>query len=99
MLKLEDIGTEISKVVENILDSGEPGCTAGCIEGFENLVGRRLIKDSQDGITNSPIIKEIIGTTLGILKILAKFIDLIKDLALTIVMLEAWVIHNILNLF
>ena len=30
-------------VVENILDSGEPGCTTGCIEGFENLLGRRLI--------------------------------------------------------
>ena len=77
------------KVVENILDSGEPGCTAGCIEGFENEVGRRFITELKDEITKSPRVKEIIGTTLGIIKILVKFLDLIKDLALTIVMLEA----------
>ena len=66
-----------------------PGCTAGCIKGFENEVGRRFITELKDEITKSPRVKEIIGTTLGILKILAKFIDLIKDLALSIVMLEA----------
>ena len=36
------------KVVENILDSGEPGCTAGCIKGFENFVHRRLITEVQN---------------------------------------------------
>ena len=77
------------KVVENILDSGEPGCTAGCIEGFEKCIGRRLIMKLQNKITKSPILKEIIGTTLGIFKILAKFVDLTKDLALSLVMLQA----------
>ena len=77
------------KVVENILDSGEPGCTAGCIEGFENCVRRRLITELQNKITKSPRVKEIIGTTTGIIKIVAKFIDLIKDIALSTVMLQA----------
>ena len=77
------------KVVENILDSGEPGCTAGCIEGFENCVRKRLITELQNMITMSPIMKEFIGTTIGIVKVMAKFIDLVKDLALSIVMLQA----------
>ena len=77
------------KVVENILDSGEPGCTAGCIEGFENCVRRRLITELQNKITKSQLMKEIIGTTTGIIKIGAKFIDLIKDVALSILMLQA----------
>ena len=77
------------KVVENILDSGEPGCTAGCIAGFENCVQRRLITELQNKITKSKLMKEIIGTTTGIIKIGAKFIDLIKDIALSIVMLQA----------
>ena len=35
------------KVVENILNSGEPGCTAGCIEKFENCVGNdRKLRES-----------------------------------------------------
>ena len=34
------------KIVENILDSGEPGCTAGCIAGFEKCIGRRLIMNT-----------------------------------------------------
>ena len=77
------------QVVKNILDSGEPGCTAGFIKKFENLVGRKLITELQNIIIKSPIIKEIIGTTIGIIKIVAKFIDLIKDVALSIVMLQA----------
>ena len=77
------------KVVENILDSGEPGCTAGCIKGFENLVRRRLITRLQNKIAKSSLIKELIGTTIGIVKVVAKFIDLIKDLALSIIMLQA----------
>ena len=77
------------KVVENILDSGEPGCTTKCIEGLENCVGRRLIKDLQDGITKSPIIKEIIGTTRGAVKIGSKYIDLFKDIFLSIEILNA----------
>ena len=77
------------KVVENIIDSGEPGCTAGCIEGFENCVGRRLIMELQDKITKSPIIKEILGTTIGIIKVVGKFFDLTKDTALSIVTLQA----------
>ena len=77
------------KVVENIIDSGEPGCTAGFIEGFENCVGRRLIMELQDKITNSPIIKEILGTSFGVIKVLTKYVDLFKDTFLTIVMLQA----------
>ena len=77
------------KVVENILDSGEPGCTAGFIEGFENCVGRRLIMELQDKITSSLIIKEIIGTTFGVIKLMAKYVDLFKDTALSIIMLHA----------
>ena len=77
------------KVIENILESGEPGCTTGCIKGFENFVHRRFITEIQNKITNSQIIKEIIGTTEGIIKIGAKFGDLIKDSALSIFMLQA----------
>ena len=77
------------KVVENILDSGEPGCTAGCIEGIENILHRRFITELENTIKKSPIMKEFIGTTTGILKLVAKFIDLVKDLALSIVMLQA----------
>ena len=77
------------QVVENILDSGEPGCTTGCIERFENCVHRRLITELINKITKSPFIKEIIGTTIGIVKILVKFIDLIKDLVLSFLMLQA----------
>jgi len=77
------------KVVENILDSGEPGCTAGCIEKFENCVGRRLITELQDKITESPILKEILGTTFGVTKLIAKYVDLFKDIALSILMLNA----------
>ena len=77
------------KAVENILDSGEPGFTAGCIKGFENRVGKRLITELKNKIQKSPLIKEIISTTTGIIKIILKFIDLIKDLALSIVTLQA----------
>ena len=77
------------KVVENILDSGEPGCTAGCIEGFEKCIGRRLIMKLQNKITSSRIAKEVIASTMGIIKIVAKFVDLTKDLALSVLMLQA----------
>ena len=77
------------KVVENILDSGEPGCTAGCIERFESCVGRRLIMELQDKITSSPIMKEILGTTVGVAKLIAKYVDLFKDTALSIILLNA----------
>ena len=49
-----------TKIVENILDSGEPGFTAGCIKGFENRVGKRLITELKNKIQKSPLIKEII---------------------------------------
>ena len=74
-----------TKVVENILDSGEPGC----IKKFENCVGRKLITKLQDEITKSPIIKEILGTTFGVTKLIAKYVDLFKDIALSILMLNA----------
>ena len=77
------------KVVENILDSKFPGCTAGCIKCLEDLADRRFIMDLQDKITKSEISKEIIGTTFGIIKVEAKYIDLFKDTALSIVMLQA----------
>ena len=84
-------------VVENILDSGEPGCTTGCIQGFENLLGRRIITRLRNKITRSPKTKEVIGTIIGIIKIESKYVDLFKDTALTIVMLEA--IGNIDSIF
>ena len=76
------------KVVENILDSGEPGCTAGCIEGFENCIRRRLITEIQDKITKSPITKEILGTTFGVIKTVTKYVDLYKDTALSLIMFQ-----------
>ena len=76
------------KVVENILDAGEPGCTASCVKGFENCLGRRLITGTQNKITTTPIIKEFIATIIGINKIVAKFTDLIKDIALSLVILQ-----------
>ena len=48
-----------------------------------------MITELRNKITNSSLVKEILGSTIGIIKILAKFIDLIKDLALSIVMLQA----------
>ena len=78
-----------SKIVENILDSGEPGCTARYTKKLEKLLGRRWITEYQNKITKSSIIKEILGTTIGTVKILTKFVDFLKDTALSIVMLEA----------
>ena len=77
------------KVVDNILDSGEPGCTAGCIRKFEKIVGKRLIIELQNKITTSLIIKEITGTAIGIIKVIAKYVDLFKDTYLSIVLLQA----------
>ena len=78
-----------SKIVENILDSGEPGCTARYTKKLENLLGRRWITEYQNKITKSSMIKEFLGTTIGMIKILAKFVDFLKDTALSILMLEA----------
>ena len=78
-----------AKVVENILDSGEPGFISACIEGFENVVGRRLIMELRDKISKSPVIKEILGTTFGLIKVVAKYVDLFKDTALSIIVLRA----------
>ena len=77
------------KVVENILDSKYPGCTAGCIKSLENLAGKRFIMKLQDRITKSKTMKEIIGLTIGILKVEGKYVDMFKDIALSILMLEA----------
>ena len=78
------------KVVENILKPGLPGYTITCIERFENLlVNRRFIMLLHNKITRSLIIKEIIGTTKGLIKIIAKSVDLFKDTALSIIMLQA----------
>ena len=43
----------------------------------------------QNKITSSRIAKEVIASTMGIIKIVAKFVDLTKDLALSILMLQA----------
>ena len=43
----------------------------------------------QDKITKSEITKKIIGITIGIIKVEAKYIDLFKDTALSFVMLKA----------
>ena len=77
------------KVVENILDAREPGCTAGCIERFETRVGRRLVMELQDKITKSQRFKEIIGALWRAIKIGTKYIDLFKDIFLSIEILNA----------
>ena len=70
------------KVVKNILDSGEPGCT-------ENCVRRRWIMELQNKITKTPILKEIINTAIGIIKLELKYSDLFKDIAMSIILLQA----------
>ena len=40
-------------------------------------------------LSTNILIKEIIGTTKGLIKIIAKFVDLLKDTALSIIMLQA----------
>ena len=77
------------KVVENILDAKFPGVIAACIKSLEDLAGKRFIMKLQDKFTKSEKIKEIIGTTIGIIKVEAKYIDLFKDTALSIIMLNA----------
>ncbi len=79
------------KVVENILDSCEP----------VNIVKRILIMELKDKITKSPIIKEVLGTTFGVIKVVSIYIDLFKDTALSIVILQAvgslgsvWELHT-----
>ena len=76
-------------VVQNILDSKFPGCTDGIIKFLEDLAGKRFIRWIQNKITKSEKIKETIGLAFGIIKIECKYIDLFKDTALTIIMLEA----------
>ena len=43
----------------------------------------------QNKITKSLIIKEVIGTTRGLIKTITKSVDLFKDTALSIIMLQA----------
>ena len=76
------------KVVKNILDSKFPGYSAGCIEYLENLAGKRFITKIQNQ-KKSEKVKEILGTTVGIIKVEAKYVDMFKDIALSILMLEA----------
>ena len=78
------------KVVENILKPGMPGYTITCIERLENfLLNRRFFVELKNKITKSVIFKEIIGTTRGLIKLIAKSMDLFKDTALSIIMLQA----------
>ena len=76
------------KVVKNILDSKFPGYVACCIEYLENLAGKKFITKIQDK-KKSEKVKEIIGTIVGIIKVEAKYVDMFKDIALSILMLEA----------
>ena len=78
------------KIVENILKPTMPGYTVTFIERFENfIVNRRFFVELKNIIVKSLIMKEIVGTTKGLIKIIAKSVDLFKDTALSIVMLQA----------
>ena len=77
------------KVAQNILDSKFPGLTHRCIKFLEDLVRRKFIQSIQNKIIKSERIKEIIGIVIGIVKIESKYIDLFKDTALSLIMLEA----------
>ena len=77
------------KVTQSIMDAKFPGLTARCIKFFEDLARRRFINWIQNRITKSQKIKETIGCIVGIIKIESKYIDLFKDTALSLIMLEA----------
>ena len=77
------------KVAQNILVSKFPGLTQRCIKFFEDIARKEFIKSIQNKITKSKRFKETIGLIIGIIKIESKYIDLFKDTALSLLMLEA----------
>ena len=77
------------KVTKNILDSKFPGLTLRFIKFLEESAGKRFIKGIQNSITKSEKTKETIALVVGIIKIESKYIDLFKDTALSLIMMEA----------
>ena len=77
------------KVTQSILAAKFPTLSARCIKFLEDLAQKRFIKWIQNRITKSQKLKETIGCVVGIIKIESRYIDLFKDTALTLIMLEA----------
>ena len=92
-----NVGSEIHRclkrnldpvIVENILDAKFPGCMEGCRKYFRKIISKPIFKILTDKITKSKKIKESFALVLTIIKIEGKYIDLYKDIGLTLLLLR-----------
>ena len=74
-------------LVQKMLDSKFPGITDGLKNCVETVVHRPIFTELSDLITSSESAKRILQDILTLVKIEVKFIDVMKDLCLTIFML------------
>ena len=75
------------KLVQKIQDAKYPGCMDGIINAIEDLARRPFTSEITDCINSSENAKKFIQNTSAITKIELKFLDIIKDFALSILML------------
>ena len=74
-------------IVQLTIDSKFPGCLVGCKNRLEKIVGKKIFENMADRINSSERSKFILGKIISIVKMELKFIDLFKDLGLTIYLL------------
>ena len=75
------------KLVQKMQDAKYPGCMDGIINAIEDLARRPFTSEIADCINSSENAKKFIQNTSAITKIELKFLDIIKDFALSILML------------
>ena len=76
------------RLVQKMQDAKYPGCKDGIVKVIEKVARRPFTSEISDCINNSENAKKILQNTTAITKIEVKFLDIIKDLALSILMLE-----------
>ena len=75
-------------LVQKMVDAKFPGITDCLISCVETAVCRPIVTDLSDLISRSEFLKRLIQNTATLVKIEVKFIDIMKDLCLTILMLR-----------
>ena len=76
-------------LVQKMSDARFPGCTAGLINLIEEYFCRRpIVAEMTNFIARNEWVKRFLAVTSVIIKIQFKYLDIFKDLGLTIVMFE-----------
>ena len=76
-----------SSIVQLTIDSKFPGCTEGLKNRLERGIGKRIFENMTDCINSSEWSKFILAKIISVVKIELKFVDLFKDLGLSIYLL------------